>query len=57
MSDRPGVNWEANVYTRVYHVPRHGVRLRRNPLRALRSLTREVGNFLWGAFTPIREAY
>lgn len=39
------------------HKARHGASLRRSPLKALHSMAREAGNFLWGAFTPVREAW
>lgn len=56
MSDRPGVNWEASFDVRVNHRPRHSVSLHRNTIRRIHSAARSFGDFLWGAFTPIREA-
>jgi hypothetical protein len=56
MPDRPGVNWEANIYVRIHHIPRHGVTFRRNPLRRLASALREAADFVAGAFVPVREA-
>lgn len=35
------------------HVARHGVKLRRDPIRALSSLARQFGDSLWGAFSPV----
>jgi len=32
------------------HVARHGVKLRRDPLRTLLSVARQLGDILWGAF-------
>lgn len=42
---------------RINHKPRHGASLRRSPMKALHSMLREAGDFLWGAFTPVREAW
>jgi hypothetical protein len=42
---------------RVAHVPRHGVSVRRSPLRALHSLARSAGDFLVGAFAPVAAAW
>ena len=41
---------------RTAHVPRHGVKLRNSPMRALRSMLRDAGDFLVGAFAPIAAA-
>ena len=41
---------------RMNHTPRHGVRVRRDPLRWLHSALRSTGDFLWGAFQPIANA-
>lgn len=57
MPDRPGVNWEAPLAVRLDHRARHSPRMGREPLKTLWSLAREFGDFVWGAFTPIKEAY
>jgi hypothetical protein len=43
---------------RVAHKPRHGMRVlaRRRPLAFAVSILREAGEFLVGAFQPIRDA-
>ena len=41
---------------RINHVPRHGVTVRRSPLRWAHSALRSAGDFLWGAFLPIANA-
>ncbi len=41
---------------RVAHRPRHAASLRRRPAAYLQSLARELGEFLAGAFVPIRNA-
>lgn len=42
--------------TRRDHRPRHATSLRRRPGAYLHSLAREAGEFLAGAFVPIRNA-
>jgi hypothetical protein len=33
------------------------VSIKRQPLRWLHSAARQVGDFLWGAFLPVRDAF
>jgi hypothetical protein len=41
------------IAARRSHVARHAVTLRRSPLRALSSLARQAGDFVWGCFLAL----
>lgn len=49
-------NWDVSYEDRLSYRPVRRVRFSKQPGRWLHSALRSAGDFLWGAFQPIRQA-